>query len=79
MKIIYKLLFLLFLMLGYSSCDFLNIVPDEITTEEDAFKDRNAAKNFVYSCYGYLPQSNVASASLDLLTGDEVIMFHNSL
>ena len=73
MKIIYKLLFLLFLMLGYSSCDFLNIVPDEITTEEDAFKDRNAAKNFVYSCYGYLPQSNVASASLDLLTGDEVI------
>ena len=31
MKIIYKLLFLLFLMLGYSSCDFLNIVPDEIT------------------------------------------------
>lgn len=28
---------------------------------------------FVYSCYGYLPQSNVASASLDLLTGDEVI------
>ena len=47
MKIIYKLLFLLFLMLGYSSCDFLNIVPDEITTEEDAFKDRNAAKKFV--------------------------------
>ena len=33
MKIIYKLLFLLFLMLGNSKCDFLNIVPDEITTE----------------------------------------------
>lgn len=61
------------LTIGYSSCDFLDIVPDEITTEADAFKDRNAAKNFVYSCYGYLPQSNVASGSLDLLTGDEVI------
>ena len=73
MKIIYKLLFLFLLTIGYSSCDFLDIVPDEITTEADAFKDRNAAKNFVYSCYGYLPQSNVASGSLDLLTGDEVI------
>lgn len=64
MKIIYKLLFLLFLMLGYSSCDFLNIVPDEITTEEDAFKDRNAAKNFVYSCYGLSASEQVQSASL---------------
>lgn len=73
MKIAYKLLFLLFLILGYSSCQFLDIVPDEITTEGDAFKDRNAAKNYVYSCYGYLPQSNIAQGSLDLLTGDEVI------
>ena len=73
MKIAYKLLFLLFLILGYSSCQFLDIVPDEITTEDDAFKDRNAAKNYVYSCYGYLPQSNIAQGSLDLLTGDEVI------
>lgn len=45
MKIIYKLLFLFLLTIGYSSCDFLDIVPDEITTEADAFKDRNAAKN----------------------------------
>lgn len=73
MKIAYKLLFLLILILGYSSCQFLDIVPDEIPTEEDAFKDRNAAKRFVYSCYGYLPQSNVAQNSLDLMTGDEVI------
>ena len=32
MKIIYKLLFLFLLTIGYSSCDFLDIVPDEITT-----------------------------------------------
>ena len=37
MKIIYKLLFLFLLTIGYSSCDFLDIVPDEITTEADAF------------------------------------------
>jgi starch-binding outer membrane protein, SusD/RagB family len=67
MKIIYKLLFLLFLMLGYSSCDFLNIVPDEITTEEDAFKDRNAAKNFVYSSLLVRMAGNEAAASSNRL------------
>ena len=49
MKIIYKLLFLFLLTIGYSSCDFLDIVPDEITTEADTFKDRNESKTFVYS------------------------------
>lgn len=73
MKITYKLLFLLLIMLGYTSCQYLDIVPDEMTTEEDAFKDKNTAKAFVYSCYGYLPQSNISQGSLDLMTGDEVI------
>ena len=47
MKIIYKLLFLFLLTIGYSSCDFLDIVPDEITTEADAFKDRKDRKSVV--------------------------------
>lgn len=38
MKIIYKLLFLFLLTIGYSSCDFLDIVPDEITTEAEHLK-----------------------------------------
>lgn len=73
MKTTYRLLYLLFLMLGHTSCQYLDIVPDEIPTEEDAFKDRDAARAFVYSCYGYLPRTNFAQGSLDLLTGDEVI------
>lgn len=54
------------------ACNFLDITPDEIATEKDAFKNFKAAEGFMYSCYSYLPQPN-SSASLDLMTGDEVV------
>lgn len=60
-------------MLSLSSCDFLDIVPDERPTEEDAFEDINALQGYLYSCYSYLPQPNLGSASLDFMTGDEVV------
>ena len=40
---LYQALLLIFLVAGISSCDYLDIVPDERPTEEDAFKDKNAA------------------------------------
>lgn len=73
MKTIYKILFFLLFALSYGSCDYLDVVPDEMTTEQDTYADKNAGYNYLYSCYGYLPQANIASGSLDLLTGDEVI------
>lgn len=73
MKTIYKLVFaIFFLSIGISACT-LDIVPDEIDTDKDAFSDKNAARRYLYSCYGYLPQSNVPSGSLDHMTADEVV------
>lgn len=55
MKHIY--LFLTFIVcLSITSCSFLDIVPDERPTEEDAFKDRKALDRYLYSCYGFMPQ-----------------------
>lgn len=59
--------------IALTSCDYLNVIPDETTTGTDMTKDRAAALNYLYSCYGYLPQANIAQGSLDLLTGDEVV------
>ena len=73
MKTIYRLVFaIIFLSMGISGCT-LDIVPDEIDTDKDAFSDKNAARRYLYSCYGYLPQSNVPSGSLDHMTADEVV------
>ncbi len=69
-----RYLILILLLLGVvSSCDYLDIVPDERPTEEDAFKDPKAAQRFLYSCYSYLPNPRDGAHSLDFMTGDEVI------
>ena len=71
----YICLLLLFAATGtwLASCEFLDVVPDEIDTEEDAFSDYTAARRYLYSCYSYLPVSRSGSSSLDLMTGDEVV------
>ena len=75
MKILKKSIIGCLLLAGMtmSSCDFLDVVPEENATGEDMTKDRQAALNYLYSCYGYLPQPNHGTSSLDLLTGDEVV------
>lgn len=59
--------------LTMTSCDYLNVIPAETTTGSDMTKDRQAALNYLYSCYGFLPQANMAQSSLDFFTGDEVV------
>lgn len=59
--------------LTMTSCDYLNVIPDETTTGADIAKDRQAALNYLYSCYGFLPTPNAGPTSLDFLTGDEVV------
>lgn len=73
-----KINYILILLLGFfigilPSCDFLDVVPDEKATEEDAFEDREAAMRFLYSCYAYIPNPRSGTSSLDLFTADEVV------
>lgn len=55
------------------SCNYLDIVPDETTREEDAFQNMNTAEGFLYSCYSFLPDPRDETSSLDLMTSDEVV------
>lgn len=63
-----------FFLFASTGCKkFLDIVPDERPSEEDAFRDPLRAKNYLYSCYGYLPSSRFTPESIDMLTSDETI------
>lgn len=73
MKKLYIYTFLLFAALNLGACDYLDIVPDEIDKEEDAYKDIESARGYLYSCYGYMPTPNYTQTSLDMMTGDEVV------
>lgn len=57
-----------------TSCeDYLEIVPDERPTEADAFANPQAARGYLYSCYGYIPNQRSGTTSIDLMTSDEIV------
>lgn len=70
---IYKHLFRIVLA-GFfmTSCNYLDIMPDEVATDKDAFSNPKATEKYLYSCYAYLPQSNSVPSCLDF-AGDETI------
>lgn len=38
-----------------AGCDYLNVVPNDAPTLEDAFKNRAAAEKALFTCYSFLP------------------------
>ena len=55
---------------------YLDIVPDELPTEADAFRDRNAAMRYLYACYspiGGVLTSKYTDGAIDQVTADEVV------
>lgn len=54
------------------SCNkFLDVIPDNITSIEDAFINRDATFRMLHHCYGYLPNDASLSNNPGFLGGDE--------
>lgn len=54
------------------SCDYLDVVPAETTTEASAFEGATNAKAYLYGCYSYIPDDGDRH-SLGLNSADEVV------
>jgi hypothetical protein len=60
-----------------SSCKkYLDIVPDNIPTIENAFTMRTSAERFLFTCYAYMPQQSSLTANPAFTAGDE-FWLHN--
>lgn len=60
------------LLFVVQSCsDFLDIVPDNVATIENAFKLRNEAEKYLFTCYSYLPKDGDVLYNTAMLAGDE--------
>lgn len=57
----------------FQACSYLDVVPDETPDEKDAFQNPTMAERYLYSCYSFLPNPRHETASLDLMTADEVV------
>ncbi|MDR1809860.1 MAG: RagB/SusD family nutrient uptake outer membrane protein [Prevotella sp.] len=60
------------LALALNSCDFLDVVPDNIATIEDAFNMRIYAERFLYTCYSYVPAHGNLAGNIARAAGDEI-------
>ncbi len=56
MKTLHKIVFAFTLLLGLSSCNYLDIVPDNVATIDFSFRNRTAAEKYLFTCYSYRPQ-----------------------
>lgn len=71
-KLIPVILLLLFTISGLSACSkFLNVVPDKTGTIQNAFLQKQKAKQFLYSVYSYLPNFSNVNDNPALQGGDE--------
>lgn len=54
------------------SCDYLDVVPDNVATIDDAFVDKASAEKFLATCYSYLPNFGDPWINSGIGSGDEV-------
>ena len=57
MKSIIKYFICLFCGVMMASCDYLDVVPDQIPTLDDAFADRYTAEQYLATCYWGMPKA----------------------
>ncbi len=68
-----KFLIMLLSVVSAVSCnDFLDEIPDNVSTIDHAFNLRNEAEKYLFTCYAYLPQDGDAAYNVGMLAGDEV-------
>jgi hypothetical protein len=72
-KICYIKTVAVILILTFTACsDYLDIMPDNVATMENAFSDRNVTQKFLFSCYNMIPDPTSYRTNPALVGGDEI-------
>jgi len=56
----------------FYSCDYLDVVPDNIPVLDHAFANRLEAERYLFTCYSYIPDQTNPSANIALCGADEM-------
>lgn len=71
-----KLFLVSLVSLMFSACHYLDIVPDNVATVDNAFDLRSQAKKYLYTCYSFLPKLGDWAQNPALLSGDEIWFYY---
>jgi hypothetical protein len=80
-KTTYLILLAMVLTFVISSCKkgFLDIVPDNLPTLDNAFANRNEAEKFLFTCYSALPNDASPDRNPAINTGDEFWIYQPNI
>ncbi|MDB5121812.1 MAG: RagB/SusD family nutrient uptake outer membrane protein [Sphingobacteriales bacterium] len=74
MKFYYKYICLVALVLSSVSCKkYLDVTPDNLGTLEYAFRNRNEAENYLFSCYAYMQRMSDVATNPGFTISSEII------
>lgn len=66
-------IFIVISLLPLVSCKkFLDVVPDNIATIDNAFTIRSTAEKFLFTCYSYMPKHSIRANNPALMGADEL-------
>jgi hypothetical protein len=72
-NIYYQVLALIFLLtISFSCKKFLDIVPDNVATLDNAFANRTEAEKFLFTCYSYMPHNGQQDDDPSMFGTDEL-------
>lgn len=72
MKNIQHHIMLAILAIVLVSCNYLDVVPDNLATIDNAFTMRSTAEKYLFTCYRYLPDHGDAANDPAISGGDEL-------
>ena len=74
-------LVLLFVSLSMGSCkkSFLNVVPDNVATIDNAFASKTEAEKYLFTCYSYLPYDEDPTYNPGITASDETWIEDNEI
>lgn len=73
MKIIFRYIYMLLIGMTMSSCNYLDIVPDNVGTLEYAFRNRNEAENYLFGCYSTMQRLSDVVYNPGFTTSAEIV------
>nr|WP_068891609.1 RagB/SusD family nutrient uptake outer membrane protein [Pedobacter panaciterrae] len=74
---ILRIFFLILLSVLGSCKKYLDVVPDNIPTIENAFTMRSEAEKYLYTCFSYMPKDGDLNSDPAILSGDEMWAYEN--
>jgi hypothetical protein len=72
-----KIILFISLIFSLNACSYLDVVPDNVATIDNAFTMRSMAERYLFTCYSYLPQHAGPYQGNPALTAGDEIWFYS--